>query len=690
MRTTSLILILMGIAGGRVFAAEPMTLKEAYAKDFLIGTALNSRQVFGEWPQELALVERHFNSITPENLLKWEMVHPEPKEYHFEPADRFVEYGERHGMFIVGHTLVWHSQTPRWVFRGEDGEPADRETLLERMREHIHTVMGRYKGRIGGWDVVNEAVEDNGSLRNSRWRRIIGDDYIAKAFEFAREADPEAELYYNDFDMWKKEKRDGVIRLVKDLQARGLRIDGIGMQGHWGLDYPEPEEAEASIEAFAALGVKVMITELDVTVLPVVNNYFGAEVERRSELNEGLNPYPDGLPTEVERQFTKRCAEFFSLFHRHADKISRVTFWGVHDGNSWRNNFPMRGRTDYPLLFDRRLRPKAALSAVTAIPAETTAGRTFTNPVLSGFYPDPSICRVGDDYYMVHSTFEYFPGVPIFHSRDLVQTPAGWWMVCLGIRPQGGAMHHLGRETFLAPVEWGPDGWPTVNGGRGIELVMEAPKLPPHPFPKEPARDEFEGERLGLAWNFLRNPQEENYSLSERPGYLRLKGSAVTMSDAASPTFVGQRQRDLNCTVSAKLDFVPNRENEEAGMVVRGNDQYHYDLGLTLKNGRRQAFFRKVLDGRTIEPVTYVWLPDGEVTFTITASPLSYEFACRTSENPVAQLGNALTGGLSSEKIGGFTGVYIGIYATGNGKASTSPADFDYFEYKAATTESGE
>jgi beta-xylosidase/GH35 family endo-1,4-beta-xylanase len=883
MRTTSLILILMGIAGGRVFAAEPMTLKEAYAKDFLIGTALNSRQVFGEWPQELALVERHFNSITPENLLKWEMVHPEPKEYHFEPADRFVEYGERHGMFIVGHTLVWHSQTPRWVFRGEDGEPADRETLLERMREHIHTVMGRYKGRIGGWDVVNEAVEDNGSLRNSRWRRIIGDDYIAKAFEFAREADPEAELYYNDFDMWKKEKRDGVIRLVKDLQARGLRIDGIGMQGHWGLDYPEPEEAEASIEAFAALGVKVMITELDVTVLPVVNNYFGAEVERRSELNEGLNPYPDGLPAELERQFTKRCAEFFSLFHRHADKISRVTFWGVHDGNSWRNNFPMRGRTDYPLLFDRRLRPKAALSAVTAIPAETTAGRTFTNPVLSGFYPDPSICRVGDDYYMVHSTFEYFPGVPIFHSRDLVhwrqigycltrksqlsleqcrasggiyaptlrwhdgtfymittnvcgggsfyvtatdpagpwsapvrvdqsgidpsllfdddgrvyymrheggerggigqqeidlktgrlkgemkmiwrgtggiwpegphlykingkyylmiaeggtsyghmvtiarsdspfgpfesnpknpilthkdrrdhpiqalghadlvQTPAGWWMVCLGIRPQGGAMHHLGRETFLAPVEWGPDGWPTVNGGRGIELVMEAPKLPPHPFPKEPARDEFEGERLGLAWNFLRNPQEENYSLSERPGYLRLKGSAVTMSDAASPTFVGQRQRDLNCTVSAKLDFVPNRENEEAGMVVRGNDQYHYDLGLTLKNGRRQAFFRKVLDGRTIEPVTYVWLPDGEVTFTITASPLSYEFACRTSENPVAKLGNALTGGLSSEKIGGFTGVYIGIYATGNGKASTSPADFDYFEYKAATTESGE
>lgn len=866
---------------GSVFGGPAPALKAVFADDFLIGAALNLEQTYGEAPVgEMELIATHFNTITPENLLKWERVHPQPGRYDFGPADALVELGEKHGMFIVGHTLVWHSQTPRWVFEDADGQPLDREALLERMREHIHTVAGRYKGRIGGWDVVNEAVESDGSLRNSPWRRIIGDDFVAKAFEYAREADPEAELYYNDYDMWKKEKRDGVVRLVKDLQARGLRVDGIGMQGHWGMDYPELEEAEASIEAFAALGVKVMITELDLTVLPKASRNTEADVSQSYQRQEQLDPYKDGLPEAKQKELAKRYAEVFALYLKHADKISRVTFWGVQDGNSWRNYWPVRGRTDYPLLFDRECKPKAAFDAVVAAAGtEKQAGRIFRNPIIPGFHPDPSICRVGDDYYMVHSTFEYFPGVPIFHSRDLVnweqighcltrrsqlplegcrasggiyaptlrwhdgtfymittnvcgmgnfyvtatdpagpwsepvrldrsgidpsllfdedgtvyytrheggerggagqqvldvktgqlkgelkmvwrgtggvwpegphlykidgmyylmiaeggtsydhmvtvarsdspfgpfepnpnnpilthrdrrehpfhalghadlvETPAGWWMVCLGIRPQGGTMHHLGRETFLAPVKWDEDGWPVVNGGKGIEAEMAAPKLTPHPFASPPARDEFEDDALGLAWNYLRNPFEENYSLTERPGYLRLRGTAVTMNDADSPTFVGRRQTDLNCRASARLEFAPATENEEAGIVLRGNDRFHYDLGVTLREGRRRVFLRKVLDGKPVEPVSYADLPDGAVTLTVAARPLSYAFACEAGGETVS-LGEALTGDLSSEKIGGFTGVYIGMYATGNGQNSSRVADFDYFEYRSEDNE---
>ena len=343
--------------------AEP-ELKNAFMDKFNIGVALNARQIKGVPAKEIDLVKKHFNSITAENIMKWEKIHPRENQFDFELVDKFVDFGCDNNMFILGHTLVWHSQTPRWVFRGEEGQPITRDKLLGRMKNHITTVVGHYKGKVDAWDVVNEAVQGNGSLRRSGWSRIIGNDFIEKAFEYAHQADPDAELYYNDYDMWKKDHRNGVIRLVKSLQKKNIRIDGIGMQGHWGLDYPSMDEIEQSILDYSNLGVKVMITELDITVLPSAWNQGGADVSQNFGFKKELNPYPDTLPDEIQTKLANRYAQIFSLFNKHADKISRVTFWGLQDGNSWRNGWPVRGRTDYPLIFDRNCKPKPAFEAI--------------------------------------------------------------------------------------------------------------------------------------------------------------------------------------------------------------------------------------------------------------------------------------------------------------------------------------
>lgn len=343
---------------------ESRTLKEVFEDDFHIGAALNPSQVNGTDDRAASLVAEQFNTITSENLLKWEPVHPSPDNYNFEPADNYVDFGERHNMFVVGHTLVWHQQTPDWVFQGEGGQPLGREGLLERMQNHIQTVAGRYRGRIHGWDVVNEALNDDGSLRQTKWLTTIGEDYMQKAFEFAREADPEAELYYNDYNLWKESKRNGAVRIVRNLQEKGIQVDGIGMQGHYGLTHPTLDQIEASILAFAELGVKVMVTELDIDVLPNPSNRQGADIDMTFEEQEGYNPYEAGLPDSVQQQLADRYAAIFALFHKHRDKISRVTFWGVADHHSWLNNWPMRGRTSYPMVFDREYQPKPAYEAI--------------------------------------------------------------------------------------------------------------------------------------------------------------------------------------------------------------------------------------------------------------------------------------------------------------------------------------
>lgn len=346
--------------------AAPVTIKEAFKDDFYVGAALNFRQVSGRDTQAVSLIQRHFNTISPENLLKWENVHPKPDTYNFEPADNYVALGEENDMFVVGHTLVWHNQTPDWVFEDEQGNPVSKEVLLKRMEDHINAVAGRYNGKIDGWDVVNEALNDDGTLRKSKWHEIIGEEYLEKAYEFARKAAPDAELYYNDYNMWKPAKRDGAIKLVRNLQAKGIKVDGIGMQGHWGVqdNSPSLEIIEEAITKYAELGVKVMITELDIDVLPNPSNRQGADIDATFEFDEQYNVYTTGLPDSVEQQLTKRYADIFGLFRKHNDKISRVTFWGVTDNDSWLNNWPIRGRTSYPMLFDRQYQPKPAYNAV--------------------------------------------------------------------------------------------------------------------------------------------------------------------------------------------------------------------------------------------------------------------------------------------------------------------------------------
>jgi endo-1,4-beta-xylanase len=267
-------------------------------------------------------------------------------------------------MAVIGHSLIWHSQTPAWVFQDERGNPASRDVLLGRMREHIFTVVGRYKNRIKGWDVVNEALNEDGTLRPSLWLKIIGEDYLLKAYQFAHEADPKAELYYNDFSLENAPKRQGAIALIKRLQAGGIPLKAVGLQGHYKLNWPSDADLDATISAFASLGVNVNITELDIDVLPSASASVSADISRKSEPAASLNPYPDGLPDSVQGELATRYAALFSTFLRHRGEIGRVTFWGVTDGGSWLNNWPIQGRTSYPLLFDRAGKPKPAFDAV--------------------------------------------------------------------------------------------------------------------------------------------------------------------------------------------------------------------------------------------------------------------------------------------------------------------------------------
>jgi endo-1,4-beta-xylanase len=356
------------LLGPAAFAQQNQTQDPSFAKafegKFHIGTALNTPQITKRDTASLRVIRKHFNAIVAENIMKSGLIQPEEGKFNWELADQFVALGEELGYQINGHTLIWHSQAPRWFFTGADGKEVSKEVLIDRMKTHIHTVVGRYKGRIHTWDVVNETILDDGSWRQSKFYEIIGEDFVKLAFQFAHEADPDAFLLYNDYSMALPGKREGVVNMVKRLQEQGVKIDGIGMQGHVGLDHPTIEEFEKSLLAFAGLGVKVSITELDLSVLPSPNNIQGAEVSTDAAYEEKMNPYKNGLPADVEKAFEARYMEFFRLFDKHHDKISRVTFWGVADQHSWKNNWPVRGRTDYTLLFDRQFQPKAVVKDI--------------------------------------------------------------------------------------------------------------------------------------------------------------------------------------------------------------------------------------------------------------------------------------------------------------------------------------
>lgn len=352
-----LLAIVVAACGAQTAVKKEATLKDALGDKFLIGTALNTRQSSGQDTNAVKVVKKHFNAIVAENCMKSEVLQPEEGRYDFRQADEFVKFGEDNGMTVTGHCLIWHSQCPRWFLVDKDGKNVSAEVLKQRMKEHITTVVSRYKGRILGWDVVNEAIMEDGSYRKSKFYEILGEEFIPLAFQYAHEADPEAELYYNDYNMHEPGKRATVVKLVNDLKKRGLRIDAVGMQGHVGMDYPDLSEFEASMEAYAATGAKVMITEFDMSALPTISR--SANVADRVDFEKKtLNPYPNGLPDSVSVEWNARMETFMNLFIKHADYVTRVTAWGVSDRDSWKNNFPMRGRTDYPLFFDREYRPK--------------------------------------------------------------------------------------------------------------------------------------------------------------------------------------------------------------------------------------------------------------------------------------------------------------------------------------------
>lgn len=340
--------------------------------------AINDAIVSGTDKVSQDIVVKHFNSITLENSMKAALINPQPGVFNFAPADAFVAFGEAHKMFIVGHTLVWHNQVPPWFFTNAGGKPNTQEEQKERLRNHIKTVAGRYAGHVHAWDVVNEVIDNDGSYRPTQWVNAFGngDTLVKYAFKFASEFAPNTELYYNDFNAWRPAKRDGIVRMVKMLQKEGIRIDGVGMQGHWGLNYPTTKYIEDAIDAYAACGVKVMITELDVDVLPltkegqVIGQAMSDKQFQLEEFKTFLDPYPTGLPESVQQLLANRYAELFRIFYGRKDKIKRVTYWGVYDGMSWKNDYPIPGRTNYPLLWDRNREPKPALNAVLRVPDE--------------------------------------------------------------------------------------------------------------------------------------------------------------------------------------------------------------------------------------------------------------------------------------------------------------------------------
>jgi endo-1,4-beta-xylanase len=350
----SAVLFTAGCAG---VASAPPALKDAYSQDFPIGVAVNQRQCAGQDKRGDSIIKANFDSITPENVLKWEFVHPKPATYAFAGPDQYVKFGEENHMLIVGHTLVWHSQTPRWVFQDTNGQPLDREALLKRMHDHIQTVVGRYKGRIKVWDVVNEALNEDGTLRRSPWLKIIGEDYIAKAFQYAHEADPGAVLRYNDFALEFKAKRKGAIALIKKLQAQGVPVTAIGLQGHANLNWPTAEQEDAAITDLAGLKLPLMVTEMDIDCSRGGQRMTSADVAANARLQAEGRSSTTVLSAALQQQLASRYSELFGVFVKHKDAVKLVTLWGVTDADSWR----ARGN---PLLFDRNGRPKPAFGAV--------------------------------------------------------------------------------------------------------------------------------------------------------------------------------------------------------------------------------------------------------------------------------------------------------------------------------------
>jgi endo-1,4-beta-xylanase len=323
-------------------------LKDYYQNYFPIGVAVSPRALATE---ESALIVNHFNSVTAENAMKMGPIHPEENRYTWEPADRIVNFAQANGMRMRGHTLCWHNQTPAWLFKDQNGERVSKEVLLSRLKDHITNVVSRYKGKIYAWDVVNEVIDDAPEkfYRESPWYTICGDEFIAKAFQFAHEADPDALLFYNDYNTESPSKREKILRLLRKLIDAKVPIHGVGLQGHWSIYEPSEKELRNSLDQFGALGIAVQITELDVSVYPLEHSRRDARPDE-----------PKTLTDEMASKQTEQYKMIFRVFRDYKNTITGVTFWNVSDKNSWLDSFPVAGRKNYPLLFDQNLKPKKA------------------------------------------------------------------------------------------------------------------------------------------------------------------------------------------------------------------------------------------------------------------------------------------------------------------------------------------
>jgi endo-1,4-beta-xylanase len=323
-------------------------LKDYYKDYFPVGVAVSIRDIHGP---DTTLILQQFNSLTPENSMKMAPIHPEEGRYNWKDADAIVDFATSHGMRIRGHNLCWHEQTPPWLFRDAQGAEVTKEVLLQRLKDHITTLVNRYKGRIYAWDVVNEAIADDSSqfLRNSTWYRICGDEFITRAFEYAHAADPQAQLFYNDYNTERPEKRQRVYKLLKQLVDAGVPITGVGIQGHWSIYEPSSTDLKATIDLFSGLGLKVQITELDMSIYPWEKN---RRIRRPDEL--------DTYTPELEQRQTEQYKKVFAVFRENKNKINGLTFWNVTDKHTWLDGYPVPGRKNYPLLFDTAGQPKKA------------------------------------------------------------------------------------------------------------------------------------------------------------------------------------------------------------------------------------------------------------------------------------------------------------------------------------------
>lgn len=335
------------------------SLKETFKNDFLIGAAINTQQIEEKDVAADELIKQQFNAVTPENVMKAVIIHPAWNKYNFDLADKLVAFAQKNNIKVNAHNLIWHSQLPAFMRNMQNAD-----SVKQYFENHITTVASHYDGKVYSWDVVNEALNEDGTLRNSIFLQKLGPDYIVEAFHLAQKASPHSKLYYNDYNLEQPKKRAGAIALIKKIQAAGVRIDGVGIQAHWRAYNLPLNDIEESIKEFSALGIEVMFTELDLSVLPSPFENTTADVSSTAKGNANMNPYKNGLPDSVEQIQAKAYSDLFKLFLKYKKNISRVTFWGVNDAQSWLNNFPIQGRTDYPLLFDRNFKPKPAFYSV--------------------------------------------------------------------------------------------------------------------------------------------------------------------------------------------------------------------------------------------------------------------------------------------------------------------------------------